>query len=324
MTNEDGLIYACRLDGKGGGDTMRAWPERIGPDEGAGCWIHLNRDASDAREWLARKSGLRLLVREALLAEETRPRCNILNEGVLLNLRGINLNPGAQPEDMVSVRIWLEPKRIVSARLRKLMAVQDIREALARGEGPQDVGGFVVMLADRLTARMEPLIDDMQDGLDELEDTLLKEARRELRTDLARLRRRTILLRRYIAPQREALRQLATCSVEWLGQRQRDRLNEIADRVTRYVEDLDVIRDRAAIVHDELVNLLTERMDRTMYLLSLVAAIFLPLGLISGMLGMNVGGIPGEKWPWAFATLAVAFGAVGLLELWIIRKLKWI
>lgn len=324
MSDEGGLIYACLMDGKGGASEIHSWDGLAGPGDDAVKWIHFNREADDAKAWLHDRTDLRLLTREALLAEETRPRCNVLEEGVLLNLRGVNLNPGAQPEDMVSVRLWLEPRRIVSARLRKLMAIQDIRDALARGNGPQDVGGFVVMLADRLTARMEPLIESLQDQLDDLEDTVVSDIRRELRTELTRLRRRTILLRRYISPQREALRQLANGGIVWITDRQRDRLNEIADRVTRYVEDLDVIRDRAAIIHDELVNLLTERMDRTMYLLSIVAAIFLPLTLISGMLGMNVGGIPGEKWPWAFAVLCGAFLLLGLIELWLIRKLKWL
>ena len=61
-----------------------------------------------------------------------------------------------------------------------------------------------------------------------------------------------------------------------------------------------------------------------MYLLSLVAMIFLPLTLVSGMLGMNVGGIPGEKAPWAFAFLCIAFLVLAAGEIWIIRKLKWI
>jgi len=323
MTDPSGLIYAGRLDGKGGAEEIDTWAG-IAPVDDAMHWVHFNWEAEDARQWLREKSGLRPLIQEALLAQETRPRCNVLDEGILLNLRGVNLNPGAEPEDMVSIRLWLEPKRMVSSRARKLMAIQDIRDALGRGEGPQDVGGFVIKLADRLTARMEPLIESMQDQLDDLEDKVVSDMRRELRTELTKLRRRTILLRRYIAPQREALRQLAHSGVDWITDRQQDRLNEIADRVTRYVEEMDVIRDRAAIIHDELVNLLTERMDRTMYLLSIVATIFLPLGLISGMLGMNVGGIPGEKWPWAFAFLCGVFLVLGIVELWLIRRLRWL
>ncbi len=324
MSESDGLVCAYRLDGAGGGEHFDDWASLPARSESAVDWINLNREAVDAQEWLRSGSGIRPLVREALMAQDTRPRCTIYDEGVLLNLRGLNLNPGAEPEAMISVRLWIERSRIVSTRRIPLMAIQDVRDALADGKGPHDISGFVIMVTDRLTARMEPLLDEIQDRLDELEDNVITDSRRELRSELARLRRRTILLRRYISPQRDALRTLANSEIEWLTRRQRDRLNEIADRVTRYVEDLDVVRDRAAILQEELSNLLSENMNRTMYLLSLVAVVFLPLTLVSGMLGMNVGGIPGEKWPWAFGTLCLAFLVVGLLEWWLIRKLKWL
>ena len=324
MSETDGLICAYRLDGEGSGTTFDGFDDIPEPAERGHFWVHMHRTGEGTRDWLNEKSSLRPLVQRALLAEESRPRCSIISEGVLLNLRGINLNPGAEPEDMVSVRLWLEPDFVVSSRARKLMAIQDIRDAVAQGRGPKGPIGVVIMMAQRLTARMEPLLDEIQDRLDELEDTVITDMRRELRTELANLRRRTISLRRYIAPQRDALRQLASSDIEWISRVERDQLNEIADNVTRYIEDLDVIRDRAAIIHDELVNLLTERMDRTMYLLSLVAMIFLPLTLVSGMLGMNVGGIPGETTPWAFAFLCIAFFVLAAGEIWIIRKLKWI
>lgn len=323
MSELDGLICAYELNGDGGGTLIDAWDVLPSAANGKPRWIHLDRSGDRTAAWLQNNSKLRPLIQEALVAEESRPRCASYDEGVFLNLRGLNLNPGAEPEDMLSVRIWIEPARIITARLRNLMAIQDVRDAIDQGTGPQDIGAFVIMLANRLTARMEPLLDELQDRLDGLEDTVVANVRRELRSELARLRRRTILLRRYIGPQREALRALATLDVEWLTDRQRDRINEIADRVTRYVEDLDVIRDRASILQDELTSLLTERMDRTIYILSIVTVIFLPLTLVSGMLGMNVGGIPGEKNPWAFTMLSIAFVVIVAVEVWLVRRLKW-
>lgn len=323
MSEFDGLICAYELNGNGGGTLTETWDALPSAESGKPNWIHLDRGGDHTAAWLHGDSKLRPIIQEALVAEESRPRCTAYDEGVFLNLRGLNLNPGAEPEDMLSVRIWIEPARIITARLRNLMAIQDVRDAIDQGTGPQDIGAFVIMLTNRLTARMEPLLDELQDRLDGLEDTVVANVRRELRSELARLRRRTILLRRYIGPQREALRALAALDVEWLTDRQRDRINEIADRVTRYVEDLDVIRDRASILQDELTSLLTERMDRTIYILSIVTVIFLPLTLVSGMLGMNVGGIPGEKNPWAFTMLSVAFVVIVAVEVWLVRRLKW-
>lgn len=323
MTEQDGLISAYRLDGAGGGEKFGSW-DAVPTEKSADLlWVHINRNAAQAQTWIQEKSGLRPLIQEALLAEEPRPRCVAIDEGILLNLRGVNLNPGSDPEDMVSIRLWIEKDRIVSSRQRHLMAIEDMRNALDAGKGPENAESIVVMIAERLTARMDPTLDALQDQLDELEDSMIRMASRELRSQLTELRRETIMLRRYISPQREALRQLATLEIPWISRRRRERLMEVADRVTRYMEDLDVIRDRATVINDELANRISERMDRTMYILSLVTLIFLPLTVISGMLGMNVGGVPGEKAEWAFYLTCAIFLAIAAFEVWLIRRLRW-
>jgi zinc transporter len=68
----------------------------------------------------------------------------------------------------------------------------------------------------------------------------------------------------------------------------------------------------------------SEQINRNMYVLSIVAAVFLPLGLLTGYLGINVGGIPGADWRWSFAIVGVGILVVAGLELWLFRKLKWI
>ena len=110
------------------------------------------------------------------------------------------------------------------------------------------------------------------------------------------------------------------------GMRPRDvqRLREVSDRITRNIEDLDAARDRAALIQDELTSRLSEAMNRNMYVLSLIAGIFLPLSLITGLLGINVAGIPGEKWPWAFGAVSALLVALGALELWVLRRFRWL
>ena len=102
------------------------------------------------------------------------------------------------------------------------------------------------------------------------------------------------------------------------------RLRESADRVTRYVEDLDSARERAAVIRDELEGRLAEQMNKTMYVLSIVAAIFLPLGLLTGLLGINVGGIPGAENPLAFWEVCLLLVFVGVLQALLFWKMKWI
>ena len=323
VSEQDGLLCAYVLDGRGGARELD-WSglARI-PEEGL-VWIHLHLEGERTRQWLAEESGLPDVVSEALLYEDVRPRCTPLGPGLLVNLRGVNLNPGADPEDMVAVRLYIDARQAVTVRRRKLMAVQDIRERLAAGTGPCDAGDFIVELSTRLVERMGPVIADLDDDVDAMEDRALIAAHASLRAELWNLRRVAIALRRYIAPQREALARLVTERIDWIDAHAGQRLREVADRITRYVEDLDAARERAAIVQDELTTRLTEQMNRNTYLLSIIAAIFLPLSLLTGLLGINVGGIPGEKTDWAFAVITLGIILVGALEFLILRRLKWV
>ncbi len=324
MTETDGLVFAYRLDGNGGGteiawEEVRAWKPGDDP-----VWAHLDYASLQTQEWLMGDSGLDAVVAEALLEEETRPRCVAAHGGLMLILRGVNLNPGADPEDMVSIRLWIEQGRVVSLRHRRVMAVQDLRQELVSGDGPANAGDFLVELVGKLMDRMGPVLAEIDDTVDGLEDEVLTAENYPLRAKIGALRRLAIAMRRYLAPQRDVLSRLQGEKVGWLTDLQRNRLREIGDRVIRYVEDLDSARDRAAVTQDELNSRLSEQMNKTMYVLAIVAAIFMPLGLLTGLLGINVGGIPGTENPWAFLTVCVLLLGIAILQSLLFRRMRWL
>ena len=321
---ETGLVCSYLLDGRGGGrpldwDRIAQWE----PADGV-LWVHLNRDSDDTRQWLHESSGLDPLVVDALLAESTRPRCAQMGPGVLLFLRGVNLNAGADPEDMVSIRVWLEADRIVSVRLRRLMSIDDLRTSIEQGHGPTGAGDFVAHLADRLATRMAGVIGDIDDEVDRLQDSVLETESRQLRTALNDLRREIIALRRYLAPQRDALARLTHLKIDWLSERDVLEIREEADRVTRYVEDLDSARERAGVTQEELTNRLSEQLNARMYVLSVVAAIFLPLGFLTGLFGINVGGIPLAENPSGFLDIVVLLALITGLQVLLFRWRRWL
>lgn len=324
MSDKDGLLYAFILDGKGGGRAV-GWPEieNWTPDQGV-LWVHLDRRTGQTANWLHDKSGIDPVIRETLLQEETRPRVLTLDEAMLVILRGVNLNPGADPQDMVGVRIWLEPNRIISLRHRRLMAVNDLREAIEAGTGPTGPGDLLHRLADRLIDRMGPVINELDDRVDELEDAVLAEHSTALRTKIGEIRREAISLRRYLAPQRDVMSRLPMEQASWIEPVHKAHLREIADRTLRYVEDLDAARERAAVIQDELNNRLSDQMNRTMYLLTIVAAVLLPPSLLTGLFGINVGGMPGVENIWAFTVVVVAIILIAVIEVIVLRRLKWI
>lgn len=264
---ETGLVTACLLNGQGGARQMD-WEmiSRWVPEDGV-LWVHLNRDSTDSQDWLRESSGLTPLVVESLLAESTRPRCAQMDEGIMLFLRGVNLNPGADPEDTVSIRLWIEASRIISVRIRRLLSIDDLREELEKNRGPKDVGDFVVQLAERLISRMSGVIGDVDDEVDRLQDQVLVAESRELRTELTRLRREIIALRRYLAPQRDALLRLSQLKIPWLNEMDTLHLREETDRVTRYVEELDAARERATLTQD------ADTGGQTLYVVDLARAL---------------------------------------------------
>ena len=170
---------------------------------------------------------------------------------------------------------------------------------------------------------MSDTVDQSEDRVADLEEQVLEEGSTSLRFDLANLRRQTITLRRYLAPQRDAFAKLVIEKLGWLDDDSRLRLREISDRLIRHIEDLDAVRERAAVTQEELLSRLSEQMNTRMYVLSMVAAIFLPLGFLTGLLGINVGGIPGAENPWAFLLFLLFLVGIVVAQMLWFRHKKW-
>jgi zinc transporter len=323
MTEESGLINAFLLDGKGGGkaidwDGIRQWS----PEQGV-LWIHLNFTVEESQQWLMKDSGLDSLVAQALIADETRPRSAPVADGLMISLRGVNSNPGADPEDMVSIRMFCTETRVISTRRRRLLTTRDLVESLQQGRGPRTTGELTAMLTNRLIDRMSEVINEMDERIDEVEEAILEGAVRESRSQVIELRREIIKLRRYLSPQREALAQLQNETAPWLSVKDRLMIREASDKVTRYVEELDSSRDRAGVANEELSSRLSEQMNSRMYVLSLVAGLFLPLGFLTGLLGINVGGIPLAENPWGFLEVVLFLLVVAFVQILLFWRKRW-
>jgi zinc transporter len=317
-------LHALLFDGNGGArdlssDEIEAWQ----PDQGV-LWLHFDYTDGDTQRWLRAASGIGELVADALLSENTRPRATALDDGLLLALRGVNLNPGADPEDMVSVRLYVTPQRIISTRKRRLMSITGLAEDCRAGKGPVDVADFLVELGARLVQRMGAVVEEIEESLSALELDLLEQHPSSLRQSLTALRRQTITLRRYFGPQRDAFSQLQSDRLSWFPPEKRLELREINDQLLRHIEDLDMIRERASMAQDELVSQLSDQLNQRMYILSLIAAIFLPLGFLTGLLGINVGGIPGADNPSAFALFLAILCVLVAVQIWVFRRQRWL
>jgi zinc transporter len=319
----EGLILAYLLDGLGGGrllhfDEVKSWQ----PEDGV-LWAHFDYSHPASREWIIKRSGLLEVCSSALVKEETRPRVVNAGNGLLLALRGINLNPSADPEDMVSIRIYLDANRIITSRNRSLTTTDDIAAAIDSGNGPLDSADFLCLMTAGLTLGIETTVDQLEVRADELEEHMLSQSDRVVRSGLASIRRESIILRRYLTPQREAMNSLLSQRVSWLTEHYRIELRETADHLTRLIENLDATKDRATVIHEELVSVMSEQLNKRMYVLSIVSVIFMPLGFLTGLLGVNVAGIPGAQNPMAFEWFALSLIVIVVVQLGLFKRFKW-
>ena len=320
----DGFLDAWLFDGEGGARKIshtefsartlekREW-----------IWIHANYAIDEVQAWAKEETELSESTVSALLADETRPRCEVIDDGLMLFLRGVNLNPGASPEDMVSIRLWLNSHRIMTLRQRRLLSIDDIREAIKKKAAPQSPGDFVVLLIDKILDNATTVTEALNDKVDELESSLDTAHHIQQREQLADIHRQAITLRRFLAPQRDAVARLITLGNAVFNDEHRIKLREDTDRLTRIVEGLIAARERATVVQELIANHTAEQTNRRMYVLSIISAVFLPLTFVTGLLGINVGGIPGAQSEWGFlVALGLVVGlAVGILAFF--RYSRW-
>ncbi|WP_372858627.1 zinc transporter ZntB [Pseudoalteromonas sp.] len=321
----NGLLHALILDEQGGArpiensKQLRQWQ----PTDGK-LWVHMDYSQKEAVDWLKNCGLLNDYELESLTADETRPRITPTTNGHMLFLRGINLNPAQSPEDMVSIRLFINKDVVITTRKRRLLSVQDILTSLNNNEGPSSISELVCTLAQKLTSRMQTVIDELDESLDGFEEEIDEPSKKFDNQGLSQLRRQTIALKRYLKPQKEALSNMVNHHYPWLFDDDKAKLNETTNLLIRYLEELDSSIERAQVIQQTITNQVSEQLNQRMYVMSVVAALFLPLGFLTGLLGVNVGGIPGTDSPYAFTAfvvfLVVLTGGIGIY----FKNKKWL
>ncbi len=323
LTSRGGLVGAYRLDGKGGGadiDWAAIDDDPLGDKVHGDIWVHVDRTGSRAKQWITGGARLPASAARGLLEPDPRPRFSYFPagddtpEGMLFVLRGFNFNEDAAAEDMVSIRMWIDEDRVITSRKRKVMSIDDRRQALLRGNGPRQSIDVLVGINGSLLDRIEPKLGEMDGELSLYEDNDNSFEFKVIRSKIADLRRRIVIIRRYLSPQRGALELAEREMPDWVGSEVRYSIHDSAVRLARLVDHLDEMRERAQAVQDELSLIENERMARISMRLTVIAAIFLPANMIAAIWGMNTGGVPFIDHPggfWIVIGILVVLGAAG-------------
>jgi len=284
-------------------------------------WTHLESDGDELP--LVVRPDIPDVAANALVATETRPRCERIDQGAIVNLRGPAAAETDNSDRLVSIRMWARAGKADSVTRRPLAATAAVTAQMEAGR-ILDPGDLVTAYAREISAALDPQVAELGDELDDCESGLESANKFRLRTAITRIRSEAIAFRRFVAPDRDALTALTAMDFGWLAEDDKLHIREAADRFARMAEELEAVRERSALLHEQLTDLRAEEIDQRSLLISVVAFIFLPLTFITGLLGMNVQGIPDAQDPWAFwevVVLCVILG-IGVLA-WFVRR-QWL
>lgn len=279
-------------------------------------WYHCHREGEGIRGWLA-SNQIPSSIIDSFLAQDTRPLFNQYEDNsFLLILRGVNLNTDANPEDMLSLRLLYINGAVISTRKIPSKTVSRIRESLQSGEGPKRLSELVGQIIDGLSANIDNYLNMMEDKITEFDGQI------ELSDDLMQTHKALLKIKRFIKPQQYAIDDFNN-SGHILAEERQLRLHHSVNTITRINETLDFYLGELELIKGELRQYHAEKMNRNTYLFSVVAAIFLPTSFLTGLLGVNVGGIPGTDNPISFTLFCLALVLIFGLEYWILRRLDF-
>lgn len=324
------LLIGQVLDGRGGGRPI-SWEQAQGwqaATPGETLWLHLDRTKPEVAEWLESELGIPEPTAELLTSDSTRPRAFRDGETLVATLRGINFNPGADPEDMISMQLWSDGKRVVTLRRHPLQTPEDVLQEIDAKRGPGDAGALITHLAEHMVSRMNAAIVDVNEEIDCLEGSDRDGGEEEEQLGrIASIRRQSLALQRHMGPQHVALESISRDAPAWFGADHRREIGETTALLRRFLDDIDVSKESAVVLMDELRSRAAARSEKTNRRLTLVATVFLPLSFFVGLFGINVGGMPWAEIagdPAGFWIVTGLCAAIGAVTVWLFGRWKWL
>lgn len=314
--------WSLVLDAKGGALPAPYRSASLAGATSQFAWIHLPI-AESTPAWLDPIGDLTPQVREYLTQTTEGEGFISVGEGLLMTLRGLEQVPGSTAVEFPAIRVWLEPHRLITAAKTTPTAIKEVHADLLLGVGPEGHADFLGRLVLLLIRDLGILLDDKSITLDQMETRILNRETDHLGRDLNGIRLVLLRINRHLAPQRTLLHELLQLEGRYrLGSEEtRATLQQASERIDDRLARVAGLREHCGELQGALVDQQSQQMNNALYLLSLYTALFLPMGVLTGLLGINVAGIPGDKSPWGFwvvCLLLLLFGVGGYV---VFRKL---
>jgi zinc transporter len=285
-------------------------------------WLHFNLSHAAAEPWLRAHSGLDETFYEALHEGSRSTRIERVLDALFAVVNDITFGFAFEASDVATLWISARAHAVVTARRSPLRAVDALRTAVKRGDYVSSAAALLDHLLRDQADALQRIARKASDRVDDIEDALLAGRTERLTAELARLRRMSVRLQRLLAPEPSAFFRMLANPPEWVSPADRQRLQQASEEFSVVLRDIAALQERIKLLQDESATRVAEQNNRSLFILTMVTVLALPINLVSGLLGMNVGGVPFNQHPMGFWMVVGLIALITLVIVWFaVRRL---
>lgn len=259
---------------------------------GAYMWLHFNLSHAQAGRWLARHAHLSDIFFETLKDGLHSTRIERADDSLIAVINDVHFDFSFEPSDISTLWINVGPRLVVTARTKPLRSVDALRTAVKAGDAPRST---TELLEHLLRAQADVLVNIVRavtTRIDEIEDELLAGRLDHKRARLGMLRRVLVRLQRLLAPEPAALFRLLQSPPAWMTAPDAQELRGTTEEFSVVLRDMQALQERIKLLQEEIAANVNEDNNRSLFVLTVVTVLALPINIMAGLFGMNVGGIP--------------------------------
>jgi magnesium transporter len=268
----------------------RLEPTWLLADSGAVVWADVAEPTESDGAVLRDHFGIHELPVEAAFQRETNPKVESYGSYLYIVLHGINFQAAEHRFETHETDFFLSPRFLITihdGQRRSIAHVGDLccRASHVLGEGPV---ALLHRIVDTMVDHYRPEVDELEERLDEVERRVIEEPSESLTGDILNVKHDVTSLRRVVVPQRDVVGRLARREFELIGQEMAYRFRDIYDQFARMADDAVTFQDRVTGIFDAHLASVSNRLANVSKVLAVIAALFGPLTVITGLFGMNV------------------------------------
>ncbi|MHB9797217.1 transporter [Pseudomonas sp. MT3] len=285
-------------------------------------WLHLNLAHAACERWMKSYLELPDYFFETLREGSRSTRIEHVDGALLAVVNDVVFDFGSRMSSDVST-LWVcaRGRLLVTARAQPLRSVDTLRSSVKHGECFHSPLELLIHLLRDQAEILTRIVRETSTSVDRIEDQLLSSRLSTSRADLGAMRRVLVRLQRLLALEPGALMRLLNRPPEWLKDDDVRVLREATEEFSLVINDLTALGERIKLLQEEIAAKINEQSNRTLFTLTVVTVLALPINIIAGFFGMNVGGIPFSGDPegfWILVVLVASF--TGLAGRWAFRK----